>query len=135
MTNAYILYDYWLKLKNRKEITHTNFCITVKLLASTVPPQQVQSVPSLTEFARFTGRHFLELIPCNGKQVVCRCQVCNPAERQMDKSAGKLPLKLPGGESSYQCDICKISLCIGLCFKLYHTRKNYIQRYIDLKRQ
>ena len=136
MTNAYILYDYWLKLKNRKEISHTKFRITVikKLLASTVPPQQVQSVPSVTEFARFTRRHFPELIPCNGKQVVCRYQVCNPAERQMDKSAGKLPLKRPGRESSYQCDICKISLCIGLCFKLYNTRKNYIQRYIDLKK-
>ena len=93
MTNAHILYNYWLKLKNRKEITHTKFRITAikKLLASTVPPQQVQSVPSVTEFARFTGRHFPELIPCNGKQVVCCCQICNPAERQMDKSAGKLP--------------------------------------------
>ena len=78
-----------------------------KLLASTVPPQQVQSVPSVTEFARFTVRHFPELIPCNDKQVVHRCQVCNPAERQMDKSAGKLPRKRPGRESSYQCDICK----------------------------
>ena len=76
MTNAYILYNYWLNLKNCKEITHTKFRITVikMLLASTVPPQQVQSVPSVTEFARFTGRHFPELIPCNGKQVVCRCQ-------------------------------------------------------------
>ena len=82
MTNAYILYNYCLKLKNRKEITHTKFRITVikKLLASTVPPQQAQSVPSVTEFARFTGRHFPELIPCNGKQVVRRWQVCNPAE-------------------------------------------------------
>ena len=137
MTNAYILYNYWLKLKNCKEITHTKFhMIIIKmLLASTVPPQQVQSVPSVTEFARFTGRHFLQLIPCNGKQVVRCCQVCNPAERQMDKSAGKLPRKHPGRESSYQCDISKVSLCIGLCFKLYHTRKNYIQRYIDLKKQ
>ena len=56
ITNAYIL--YWLKLKNRKEIIQTKFRITVikKLLASTVPPQQVQSVPSVTEFAHFTGR-------------------------------------------------------------------------------
>ena len=136
MTNAYILYNYWLKLKNCKEITHKKFRITVikKLLASTVPPQQVQSVLSITEFACFTGRHFPELIPCNDKQVVRRCQVCNPAEWQMDKSVGQLPRKRPGRESSCQCDICKICLCIGLCFKLYHTRKN-IQRYIDLKKQ
>ena len=114
MTNAYILYNSWLKLKNCKEITHTKFRITVikKLLATTVPPQQVQSVPSVTEFARFTGRHFPDLIPCNGKLVVRRCQVCNPAEQQMDKSAGKLPHKCPDRESSYQCDIYKVSLCL-----------------------
>ena len=69
--------------------------------------------------------------PTSGKQVVRRCQDCNAAERQMDK----LPRKRPGRESSYQCDISKISLCIGLCFKLYHKRKNYIQRYIDLKKE
>ena len=37
--------------------------------------------------------------PTSGKQVVRRCQVCNPADRQMDKSAGKLPRKCPGRES------------------------------------
>ena len=134
MTNTY---NYWRKVRNCKEITHTKFRITVikKLISSTVPSQQGQSVPSVTEFARLTGRHFPELIPFNGKQVVCRCQVCNPAERQIDKSAGKLPRKRLCRESSYQCDICKISLCIGLCFKLYHTRKNFIQRYVDLKKQ
>ena len=54
--DEHILYNYWLKFKNSKE------------------------------FARFTGRRFPELIPCNRKQVVRRCQVCNPAEQQMDKS-------------------------------------------------
>ena len=33
----------------------------------------------------------------------------------MDKSAGKLPRKRPGRESSYRCDSCKISL---YCFML-----------------
>ena len=132
MTNAYILYNYWRKLRNCKEITHTKFCITVikKLIASTVPPQQVQSVPSVTEFACLTGRHFPELIPCNGKQVVRRCQVCNPAERQMDKSAGKLPRKRPGRESSHQCDICKINLCISLCLaykKKFHSKIHWFE--------
>ena len=29
----------------------------------------------------FSKDYFPELIPCNDKQVVGRCQVCNPAER------------------------------------------------------
>ena len=115
MTNTYSIQLLAKIEKLQGNNTYKVPYITVikKLLASTVPPQQIQSVPSVTEFAHFTGRHFPELIPCNGKQVVRCCQVCNPAEQQMDKLAGKLPHKHPGRESSYQCDICKISLCIG----------------------
>ena len=55
------------KIEKLQGKTHTKFRITVikKLLASTVPPQQVQSLASVTEFARFTGRHFPDHVMVN----------------------------------------------------------------------
>lgn len=136
MTNAYILFSLWLDATTGKKITHVKYRQNViKQLLSSIVLQDSQGVQDTSEFSRLTGKHFPELIPSERKQKVRRCQVCNPAERMMDRSAGNDARKRAGRESSFQCDSCKVALCVGLCFKLYHTRKNYIRKYIDMKNQ
>ena len=139
MVNAYILYNYWRKSMGKSVITHTKFCINFikQLLDTALEYNPPPLVPIVTDFSRLNGRHFIEknpLIP-PAKKAMGRCQVCCPAERRKFRLKGQEPPKRAGRESAYQCDRCKIVLCIGDCFKLYHTRENYVQRYIDIKNQ
>ena len=40
------------------------------------------------------------------------------------------PRKRPGKESSFQCTVCKVALCIQDCFQLYHTVQDYVAAYV-----
>ena len=35
-----------------------------------------------------------------------------------------------GHETSFECSICKVSLCTSPCFEMYHTEVDYIRVYL-----
>ncbi|XP_022802105.1 piggyBac transposable element-derived protein 4-like [Stylophora pistillata] len=77
------------------------------------------------------GGHFPEKIMGTGKKskITRACVVCFPAQKKILKRAGE-KRKRPGKESSFQCSVCKVALCIQDCFQLFHTVQNYVAAYI-----
>lgn len=66
---------------------------------------------SLQSAVRLTARHFIELIPEKRR---LKCLVC----------AGKRN-KFSGCRVRTWCPDCQVGLCLGTCFKNYHTRTQY----------
>jgi len=56
------------------------------------------------------------------------CAVCFPAQKILARTGEKR--KRPGKESSFQCTVCKVALCIQDCFQLYHTVQDYVAAYV-----
>lgn len=69
------------------------------------------------DLQRLSGRHFPTHNPSTkGKQHGSRkCHVCSKNKFRIGKAK----------ETRYQCDTCKVPLCVVPCFKIYHTLKNY----------
>ena len=105
MINAYVIY----KSSRSRKITHLDFMVAVVkgLLQKSgidIDGEQ-QSQVVITPF-RLVGRnHFPEP---SRKRDCCLCSNRHKHRKQ----------------SSYQCTICKVTLCIYPCFKNYHTYKN-----------
>ena len=82
---------------------------------------------------RLSGRHFIHRIPVpqeSKSNIVKRtCKVCSVAERENDRRLGCPKQKRTGRETSYQCEQCKVALCVDKCFKICHTQKDYIKYY------
>ncbi|XP_022780491.1 piggyBac transposable element-derived protein 4-like [Stylophora pistillata] len=78
------------------------------------------------------GGHFPEKILGTGKKsnITRACVVCFPAQKKILKRTGE-KRKRPGKESSFQCSVCKVSLCIQNCFQLFHTVQDYVAAYIQ----
>ena len=139
MVNSFILYREWLlpcdttKAELRK-VTQTEFRTQVikQMIAKSgdkiTPPciPKCTSAPGL-EIQRLTGRHFIQKIIVD-RQKTCisqSCKVCVPAEREEDKRSGVEP-KHTGHESSY--------VYFHPCFYIYHNYKDYIGKYIEMKK-
>ena len=72
-----------------------------------------------------------------GRQKTCisrSCIVYAPAEREEDKQNG-VEGKCPGHECSYECRDCGATLCVEPCFYIYHNYKEYMGKYIKMKKQ
>ena len=54
--------------------------------------------------------------------------VCFLAQKILARTGDKQ--KRPGKESSFQCSVCTVALCMQDCFKLYHTVQDYVAAYI-----
>ena len=73
-------------------------------------------------------RHFVERISCTEKRIQRCCEVCRK-QREMrvqpdhKDNAGPLP-KRPR-RTEYQCNLCKVALCFGKCFAVYHSKAEY----------
>ena len=119
LVNAYLLYCFVTPLRQR--MPHLEFRLSVAsgLIARSElstnpiplpppPPPVRQSARSNP--ARLIGRdHFPE--PTVGKQ---DCKVCSS--------------RAVGGKrkrSAFQCNTCKVTLCVHPCFRSYHMKKHY----------
>ncbi|KAJ8926360.1 hypothetical protein NQ314_021280 [Rhamnusium bicolor] len=63
---------------------------------------------------RLLAKHFIRRVPKptpNSRQPVRRCVVCAKNKKR--------------SETTYQCDICNVGLCVLPCFETYHTKKLY----------
>ena len=77
------------------------------------------------------GNHFPEKIQGTGKKsnITRSCFVCFPAQKKILARTGE-KRKRPGRESSFQCSVCKVALCIQDCFQLYHSVQDYVAAYV-----
>ena len=85
--------------------------------ALTEPMMAIRKGPGRTPsqvLGRLSGKHF----PYRSDHRK-RCAVC--AYKKVHSSSNKVKDK----KISTLCPKCKVHLCIGTCFELYHTRVNY----------
>ena len=88
--------------------------------------------PNNDEASRFTGRHFpAKWVSEDGKSKPRACKVCVPAERKLQE--GKPKKQRYGCETVYKCKQCNVRLCPEFCFELYHSRKDFVARYCELR--
>ena len=82
-------------------------------------------------------RHFIEPIPVQEggrrKHPSLAYFVCNVSKQALS-DAGLGDSYTPKKYTSYWCSICKHTLCIDPCFRLYHTEKDYTSEIIEIAR-
>ena len=80
---------------------------------------------------------FIEPIPGQEggrrKHPSCTCFVCNISKEALS-DAGLGDSYKCKKFTSYWCSICKRALCINLCFRLYHTEKDYTSEILKIAR-
>ena len=125
VTNAYLIYK---KNNNAQHpLDHFNFRnkLAHELIQSHIVAKPKRGRKSNQEnIARLTGRHFPEVIPTKEgakKKAMRKCVACNT-------NSGKR--RVPGDDSKrketrYWCPDCEAALCIGECFRRYHTLVHY----------
>jgi hypothetical protein len=62
---------------------------------------------------RLTDRHFIDYIKINNQRRKRVCYVCSA------RNVKKI--------TSFLCKECNIPLCVGKCFRLYHTKENFTE--------
>ena len=82
---------------------------------------------------QFEGHHYPVHIPkCLGSKIGSKkCSVCNFGKKEL--FAHDFTLSLKCKLTSYQCDVCKVPLCIEPCFKTYHKLANYKRSLLDYR--
>ena len=85
--------------------------------------------------------HFIEETvckdPCSKKKRPPReCIACNykKSDEELLGEDAFLAKSLPPKRSSFQCDTCKVCLCIGECFKQYHLNSTNHKKHLILLR-
>ena len=81
----------------------------------------------------FEGHHYPVHIPkCVGSKIGSKkCLACNFGKKELVAHDFTISLKLK--LTSYQCDVCKVPLCIEPCFKTYHQSANYKQKLLHYR--
>ena len=77
------------------------------------------------------GGHFPVKILSTGKKsnITHAWVVCFPAQKKILKRTED-ERERPGKESSFQCSVYKVALCMQDCFQLYHTLQDYVAAFI-----
>ena len=122
IVNAYILYRE-TRNENQRNNCHLAFFLQkvgegfAEKGTALAQNDVSQAVPS----NRFLGRHFADRIPPNDKKAH-PTRVCKICSEKSKNSTGKRERK----ETVWWCPDCKVPLCMPECFKLYHTKQNYL---------
>ncbi|XP_045775766.1 piggyBac transposable element-derived protein 4-like [Maniola jurtina] len=126
MVNAYIIY-YKMKEPERRRKGFANFlthCGEAMAQDGGYTEEEQQSA-GLYDYTpgtipRLIGRHDIEQLTSTRARYPCKkCKVC--AEISLKKT-GKPSQK----RTRYFCPRCNVALCQDPCFKIYHTKKDYI---------
>ena len=82
-------------------------------------------------------RHFIESIPgqegARRKHSSHGCFICN-VSREALSDAGLGDSYKPKKFTSYWCSICNNALCIDPCFRLHHTKEDYMSEILKIAR-
>ena len=148
MVNSFILYHESLLSCNATKaellkVMQTEFHTQVikQMIAKSVDKITPPCIPKCTsapglEIQRLTGRHFIQKIIVDRKKACISrlCKVCVPMEHVDDKRNG-VERKCPEHESGYECRNCGVTLGVDPCFYIYHNYKDYVGKYIEMKKQ
>ena len=113
VVNAYLLYKHNPSVPAAGKLSHHKFTVlTVEhLIGSYNSCQRPGRRSTCPVEARLDQKHFIEYIP-DGKRK--KCVVC-----------GDRPQTFSGTRVRTYCPDCNVGLCIGECFRRYHTLNNY----------
>ena len=112
----------------RRELVKELICSSGISPSSTRRGCPRRSVKCLTRLQ--AGSHFPEKIQGSGKKTnITRSCIVFPAQKRLLARVGE-KRNSPGRESSFQCSVCKVALCIQECFQLYHTVQDYVAAYV-----
>ena len=136
LVNMVVLNSYILNKKyGVKKMTHSSYreyiaryLLTTSLETANCTKKKIP-VPIDNTPLRLLGRHFItkfDSVPGSKRKYPARkCRVCNFTPEQL-ADRGHKGLKLPSKYSSYCCRQCGgITLCITLCFEVFHTARDY----------
>ena len=81
----------------------------------------------------FEGHHYPVHIPkCSGLKIRSKkCLACNFGKKELKAIGHAISLKWK--LTSYQCNVCKVPLCIEPCFKTYHKLANHERSLLDYR--
>lgn len=121
ITNAYILFKKY-GAEDAKKRTHQQFCAQlVRLLLETAKdaPRPKRRGQRAEPLDRLTGRHFpAYILPKPGAKRVHPlhdCVACNLPKKKRTGFVRK--------QTTFCCNQCEVSLCVPVCFEVYHTKK------------
>ncbi len=114
--NAYILF----KLKHKNTIQFVDFrCHLIRQLTERyAQPKGSIGRPTIGDnLVRLTARHFPSLVPKTATRKTARtcCILCSHTNRREKKRS----------DTRYQCNVCKVRLCVIGCFEDYRTLKHF----------
>ena len=80
---------------------------------------------------QFEGHHYsVHISKCSGSKIGSKkCSACTFGKKELKATGHTSSLKCK--LTSYQCDVCKVPLCIEPCFKTYHKLANYKISLLD----
>lgn len=124
MTNAFIIYRTTRPQNLRKYCHMGKFILAIgKAMGNKGGAlfQDQPPAPAPTKANRLTGRHFPDKIPATEKkaQPTRICRVCADIAKAATGKSGRK-------ETSWWCPDCDTPLCVPHCFKVYHTRADYV---------
>ena len=101
-------------------------------------PQGIVPVPDPVDSPLcLVDKHFIEPLPGQEgrrrKHWSCACFICNVSKEALSDAGFGDSYKSKKYTSCW-CSICKCALCIDLCFRLYHTEKDYTSEIIKIAR-
>ena len=118
LVNAYVIYQQVWVIE--KKMTHRQFftSICTDLINQHNPQRKHPGRPAADPLPviRLSDRHFLDLIPDRKRMV---CAVCHQYHASQNDQMYK------GSRVRTWCADCGVGLCIGNCFRRYHTLVNY----------
>ena len=101
-------------------------------------PQGIVPVPDPVDCPLcLVDKHFIEPIPGQEmgrrKHLSHACFICNVSKEVLSDASFEDSYK-PKKYTPYWCSICKCTLCIDPCFRLYYSKKDYTSKIIKIPR-
>lgn len=104
LCNAHKLY----KMQTKSSLTYPNFRLEVSRGLSQLDSVHCEFTCQTGDL-RFAGKHYPKKIDLD-KKMECKCHLCAMTGIRL--------------RSSYECNVCRVALCIDTCFEVYHTKES-----------
>lgn len=122
ISNAFMLYRETRQPEMKKNVHLASFMRDLGEYFVKEGGKEAQSQPGTSSTSnRLLGRHFVDKIPPTEKKAhpTRVCKVCTDKSKAVTGKSGRK-------ETSWWCSVCEVGLCVPECFKIYHTKANYV---------
>ena len=122
LNNAYVLHKkFGVKpLAHNVFLEHSVQYLLNESLGNATTKVMRKRPAEMSTSCQFEGHHYpVHITKCSGSKIGSKkCSACNFGKKEL--FAHDFTISLKCKLTSYQCDVCKVPLCIELCFKTYH---------------